>query len=56
MSNFTQFISDISSFNTSVVLPFINQFFTESVGFIFVAVVCFVVVMAVLARLLKHKF
>lgn len=56
MSDFSSFLDNISSFNTSVLLPFINDFFLSTIGITFVAVVAFVVVIAVLARLLKHRF
>lgn len=57
MSNFTEFLTNLTDFNSSVLLPFIEEFFTNNIGFIFVAVsTVFVVVFAVLARLLKHRF
>lgn len=56
MSNFSDFLSNISSFNTSVLIPFIESFFSTTIGITFVGCVSFCFVFAVVARLLRHKF
>ena len=53
MSNFAQFVQNVGSFNSGVLLPFIEEFFTSTVGFCFVAVTTIVVVLIGLKRLLK---
>lgn len=49
-------ISDLSSFNTSCLLPFLTGFFTSSIGLFFVGVVTICVVLRGLASLFKTKF
>lgn len=49
-------ISNISSFNTDCLLPFITGFFTSSIGLCFVGVVVIIVVLRGLASLFKTKF
>lgn len=56
MVNFTDLISNITTFNTQVLIPFIVSFFTTTIGFCFIAVVVLVVVIHLLASLMyKHK-
>lgn len=56
MANFSDFLANITSFNTSVIIPFIVSFFTSTIGFCFIAVVVLCVVVSLLASLLyKHK-
>lgn len=49
-------ISNISSFNTDCLLPFIQGFFTSSLGLCFVGTVVICVVLRGLADLFKTKF
>lgn len=56
MANFADLISNITTFNTQVLVPFIVSLFTSTVGFCFIAVVVLVVVIHLLAGLMyKHK-
>lgn len=56
MANFADLISNITTFNTNVLLPFIVGFFTSTVGICFIAMTCLVVVIHLLAGLMyKHK-
>ena len=55
MVDFASFITMIGQFNTGVVLPFIVDFFTSTVGFTFVAVSILCVIFAGLINLLKNK-
>ena len=55
MANFNEFVANIGAFNTSVVIPFITQFFTSTVGFAFVACVVLCVVVICLRRLMNIK-
>lgn len=49
-------ISNISSFNTSCLLPFIEGFFTSSLGLTFVGTVVICVVLRGLINLFHTKF
>lgn len=51
-----QMIADISSFNTSVLLPFVENFFTGTLGLFFVGIVAVCVVLRGLAALVKTRF
>lgn len=51
-----QMISDITSFNTQVLIPFIEDFFSSSLGLFFVGVVAVCVVLRGLASLFQAKF
>ena len=55
MADFASFITMIGQFNTGVVLPFIVDFFTSTIGFTFVAVSILCVIFAGLINLLKNK-
>lgn len=54
MASFSDFVSNLTAFNTGVVIPFITGFFTSTIGFCFVAVCVFSVVLIGLARLLRR--
>lgn len=49
-------ISNIASFNTGCLLPFIQGFFTSNIGLFFVGVVTIAVVLRGLAALVHTKF
>lgn len=53
MSNF---LDNLAYFNTQVMIPFINGFFTESIGILFVGSAVVLVVLGVLLRLIRTKF
>lgn len=52
----SEMISNISSFNTDCLLPFIEGFFSSSIGITFVGTVVIIVVLRGLASLFKTKF
>lgn len=52
----SEMIANISSFNSSCLLPFIEGFFTSTIGITFVGTVVVVVVLRGLASLFKTKF
>lgn len=49
-------IANISAFNTGCLLPFIEGFFTSTIGITFVGTVVIIVVLRGLASLFKTKF
>lgn len=53
MSNFTQFVENVGQFNSLILIPFIESFFTSTIGFAFVAVMVILFVLIGLKRLLK---
>ncbi len=52
----SEMISNISSFNTNCLLPFVEDFFSSNLGITFVGSVVIVVVLRGLATLFKTKF
>lgn len=52
MSNF---ISNLADLNTRVLIPFLNGFFTENIGILFVGCAVILVVLGVLLRLVRTK-
>lgn len=52
----SEMISNISSFNTNCLLPFITGFFSSNLGITFVGTVVIVVVLRGLAALFRTKF
>lgn len=52
----SELISNIGSFNTDCLVPFIEDFFTANIGICFVGVTVIVVVLRGLANLFKTKF
>lgn len=49
-------ISNIASFNSACLLPFIQGFFTSNIGLFFVGIVAIAVVLRGLASLFNTKF
>ena len=52
----SEFLADISTFNTDILIPFIEDFFTNNLGFLFVGMACLCVVIKLLASLINTKF